>query len=267
MAFVCSHDVVDKCVSRTSICYLIIKQAFGSEFSMYVSPSVPYVIFCVDLLFPLTRIQRLMVHTNVFLEWFCVSQVFFFNLNLVVDAVPVTVEIWSCRPLHYDSPKPSSKYWSFQSSLHCTVTPLTFFLEQLSNCNVHEVDSLSESGVHTAWGAVAYCEKRLLTSLCLSVCMEQLGFHWKDFHGIWYLSIFRKPAEKIQVWLKSDKNNGHFTWRPMYLCDSIRHFVVNIYFSPPKIVPFMRKCGKIWYCRTGHRWQDNTTHALCMLEN
>jgi hypothetical protein len=28
----------------------------------------------------------------------------------------------------------------------------------------------------------------------------------------------------------------------------------------------MRKCGKIWYKRTGHRWQYNETHALCMLD-
>jgi len=23
----------------------------------------------------------------------------------------------------------------------------------------------------------------------------------------------------------------------------------------PKLVPFMRKCGKIWQSRTGHRWR------------
>jgi hypothetical protein len=35
------------------------------------------------------------------------------------------------------------------------------------------------------------------------------------------LSIFRKSVEKIQVSLKSDKNNGYFTWRPMYIYDYI----------------------------------------------
>jgi len=35
------------------------------------------------------------------------------------------------------------------------------------------------------------------------------------------LSIFRKSVYKIQASLKSDKNNGHFTWRRMYNCDSI----------------------------------------------
>jgi len=36
------------------------------------------------------------------------------------------------------------------------------------------------------------------------------------------LSIFRKSVEKIQVSLKSDKNNGYFTWcRPIYIFNHI----------------------------------------------
>ena len=38
--------------------------------------------------------------------------------------------------------------------------------------------------------------------------MEQLVSHWMEFHEIWYLSIFRKFVEKIQVSLISHKNNG-----------------------------------------------------------
>ena len=37
--------------------------------------------------------------------------------------------------------------------------------------------------------------------------MEQLGSLWTVFPYIQYLSIFRKSVEKIQVSLKSDKNN------------------------------------------------------------
>jgi hypothetical protein len=40
------------------------------------------------------------------------------------------------------------------------------------------------------------------------------------------------------------------------------HFM--FYNSFPKIVPFMRCCGKIWYSQTGHRWQCDMGHALCM---
>jgi hypothetical protein len=47
-------------------------------------------------------------------------------------------------------------------------------------------------------------------SVRLSVRMKQLGSHWADFHEIWYLSIFGKCVEKIEVSLKSDKNNGYF---------------------------------------------------------
>jgi len=35
------------------------------------------------------------------------------------------------------------------------------------------------------------------------------------------LNIFRKSVEKIQVLLRSDKNNGYFTWRSKYAFDHI----------------------------------------------
>jgi len=47
------------------------------------------------------------------------------------------------------------------------------------------------------------------------------GFHRAYFHEILYLSIFRKSVEKIQVSLKSDKNNGYFARRPIYISDYI----------------------------------------------
>ena len=95
-----------------------------------------------------------------------------------------------------------------------------------------------------------------------SVRMEQLGSHWTDIYEICYISILRESDEKIQVSLKSDKNNGYFALRPMYIYDSVSlrssyngtvsnkvcrenqsiHFMFNNFF--PKIVPFMRKCRK-----------------------
>jgi hypothetical protein len=75
------------------------------------------------------------------------------------------------------------------------------------------------------WTHLQNCDKRLLASSCLSVrpsiCMEQLGSHWMDSCQIWYLSIFKKSLKKIQVSLKSNKNNGYFTWRPMYVYNNI----------------------------------------------
>ena len=43
------------------------------------------------------------------------------------------------------------------------------------------------------------------------------------------------------------------------------HFSYSIIFSP-KIVPFMRLCGKILYNLADHRWQYNTAHAHSMLD-
>jgi hypothetical protein len=36
-------------------------------------------------------------------------------------------------------------------------------------------------------------------------------FPLEDFHEIWYLIIFQKNVEKVQVSLKSDVNIGYFT--------------------------------------------------------
>ena len=64
----------------------------------------------------------------------------------------------------------------------------------------------------------------LVMSVLLSVCMEQLGSHWTDFHDIWRLVIFREPVKKIQVSLKSDQKKWHFTWKSIYI-------YVNILFN------------------------------------
>jgi hypothetical protein len=58
------------------------------------------------------------------------------------------------------------------------------------------------------------CEKILLASclsVLLSVRIEQLGYNLKDIYEIWYLNISRESVEKLQVWLRSDKNNRNFT--------------------------------------------------------
>jgi hypothetical protein len=39
--------------------------------------------------------------------------------------------------------------------------------------------------------------------------MEHLGSHWTGFYEIWYLSIFEKSVENVQVPLKSDESNGY----------------------------------------------------------
>ena len=69
-----------------------------------------------------------------------------------------------------------------------------------------------------------------------------------DFLEILYLSIFRKAVLKIQVSLKSDKNNGYFTRRPIdiFLSYLIQFFVEWEMFQP-KVV------------------EEITTHILCSI--
>ena len=59
-------------------------------------------------------------------------------------------------------------------------------------------------------------------SVCPSVRMELLGSHWMDFSEIWYFIIFRKSVEKIQVSLRSRKNNGYFTRISIFQTKSYR---------------------------------------------
>ena len=47
-------------------------------------------------------------------------------------------------------------------------------------------------------------------SVRLSVCIEQLRFHWTYFQQILHFNIFPKSVGNIRFWLKPDKNNGYF---------------------------------------------------------
>jgi len=45
--------------------------------------------------------------------------------------------------------------------------------------------------------------------------MEQLGYHWTDFHDCGIGGLHRNLS-KIQVRLKSDKRGRNFAWIPIY---------------------------------------------------
>ena len=135
------------------------------------------------------------------------------------------------------------------------------------------------------------CVRKVATSnyklrhVCLPVYpsakkKKKLGFHWTDFHEILHLTIFRTSVKKIKVLLKSDHNNGYFTWGPIYIYDNISlNLFANEKCERQKLhrkskdilswIPYFRiSCrGKIWYSQTDHRWQYNTAHALCMIDN
>jgi len=67
----------------------------------------------------------------------------------------------------------------------------------------------------------SYPWKQYQTTLCLSIHMEQLSYHQKNSHEILYLNIFQTSVKKVQVSLKSYKNNSYFTYRPIYIYDNI----------------------------------------------
>jgi hypothetical protein len=72
-------------------------------------------------------------------------------------------------------------------------------------------------------------------SLCPPVHVELLGSRWRNYHEFWCLSIFQNSVEKIKVSLKSDKNNGYFTWRQIFW-SYIAHFFLEREMLQTKIV-------------------------------
>jgi len=91
--------------------------------------------------------------------------------------------------------------------------------------------------------------------------------------------FFENLQRKFEFHLKSDKNNGCFTWitmnslmisHPVLLrmrnvldktLEKIQtHILCSINFLK-NIAPFMSRCGKIWLNWKGHRWKSGAFHA------
>ena len=62
--------------------------------------------------------------------------------------------------------------------------------------------------------------QKMIINFIMSVCLSAWN-NAVEVDEIWYLRIFKKFVEKITVWLKSKKNNGYFTWRPVYIYETI----------------------------------------------
>jgi hypothetical protein len=114
-------------------------------------------------------------------------------------------------------------------------------------------------------------------SVCVSVRMEQFGSHWTDFCVIWYLMIFRKFVEKIQVWLKSVNNNGYVCTRQyvavfflkldMFQTEAVGNIKTHIFNN------FFSFENRAFYeivwknMIESDRPHDNTANAFCMQDN
>jgi hypothetical protein len=98
------------------------------------------------------------------------------------------------------------------------------------------------------------------------------------------MSIFRKTVEKIQVPLKSGKNNGYFTWRPIHIFFKSRSFLLRMRNVSDRSCRdnrnthflfgnFLRNSCRLWdnvgkkYCRAGQATDDNMAHAHWKLDN
>jgi hypothetical protein len=97
--------------------------------------------------------------------------------------------------------------------------------------------------------------------------------------------IFRKSVQKIQVSLKSDKNNRYFIWNQyIYFWSYLTALLIEWEIFQLKIVQkirtqilysiyifFFRKSCRLWdnvgkYCRVGQATDDNIAHAHCILD-
>jgi hypothetical protein len=72
-------------------------------------------------------------------------------------------------------------------------------------------------------GAFAKVRKTTLTSV-MSVRPHRTTVSGQIFIKFVILEFFEKSVEKFPVSIQSDKKNGYFTWRPIYIYD---HIVLN----------------------------------------
>jgi len=116
----------------------------------------------------------------------------------------ITLLIHRYAGIYVSNLRPRKSFWSFTVNLTINLYPFSphsfLFLGAFANLRKNEFQ---------------------LRHVCLSVRIEQLGSQRKNFHEIWYLSILRKSVEKIQFWLKYDKNNGLLYLKTMYIYDHI----------------------------------------------
>ena len=108
-----------------------------------------------------------------------------------------------------------------------------------------------------------------------SVRMEHIGSLWTDFHELCYLKFYQKSVEKIQVSLKSDNSNGHFTSRRCHIYDKMLqakvvekikiHFILNIFFPSENRTVYEVMWKNMAEPERPQMTIYNTAHALSML--
>jgi len=121
-------------------------------------------------------------------------------------------------------------------------------------------------------------------SVCVSVCpsvrTKQLGFHWMDFRGHWYLKIFAKICRENSSPVKCNKNNGYirrrslkfiiiFHWVLLRMRNASDKFVGKIKTRMLWSITFFRKSCRLrdsveTYGRARHTTYDKTIMLMCV---
>ena len=96
------------------------------------------------------------------------------------------------------------------------VTQMLRFLGVLDSGRCLQTKSLTDFiKIHSVLFAFVKLWKATVTCI-MSVCLE-----WLSSKFVFFMKFLGGKSEKIQLSLKSDKNNGYFTWRPTYIFDHI----------------------------------------------
>jgi hypothetical protein len=127
-------------------------------------------------------------------------------------------------------------------------------------------------------GALEFCEKWLLALSCPSVRPRRTtripleGFWWNYIFEV----FFRKSAKLVQVLLKSDKNNGYFTWRRFHIYDNILLNKISLDKIKTHILcstTFFRKSCRLLDNvknfgggKRGHKRRHNMEYMRCILD-
>jgi hypothetical protein len=107
--------------------------------------------------------------------------------------------------------------WGYVKNKHCRKIKFTCKVFLVVGLCYFWIDVANTSALAFILGAFAKLRKRLLASSCLSVRMEQLLSPQSELSWNLIFVYF----SKIQVSIKSDKNNGYLTWWQIYIYISL----------------------------------------------
>jgi hypothetical protein len=123
---------------------------------------------------------------------------------------------------------PHCKNWPTPIHSNTDVTSKCNFINIISVPTRHSRSFNRTSNWKMFLGASAKLRKATI-GFVMSVCphgttrLTRDGFSWN-----FILTIFRKYVETIHVSLQSDKNNGYFTWRLVYIFITSRSVLLRI---------------------------------------